>query len=86
MNNATASIIRAAFKNRGFREALMHQSEPVRLEFLRDFPKGPPGEDWCNDLCMTARKLSDAHGLNCKVAALTIPNNPRVTVHVEFYQ
>lgn len=64
----------------------MPQPEPVRLEFLRDFPKGPPGEDWRNDLCMTARELSDTYGLNCKVAALTIPNNQRVTIHAEFYQ
>lgn len=79
MNDTTAEIIRTAMKNRGFREAFMPKPELVRLEFLRDFQKGPPSEDRRNDLCMTARELSDAHKLNVKVAALTIPNNPRVT-------
>lgn len=85
MNDTTAEIIRTAMKNRGFREGLMPKPEPQLLDFIRDFTKGPPGEDWRNDLCMTVRGLSDTYAVNCKVEALTVPNNPRVTVVVEFY-
>lgn len=72
-------------KNMGFREALMHNPEPERLEFLRDFVSGVPGEDWRNNCIMVTGNLGLDHMLKVEVGMLSSPGIQRKTVYAKFF-